>query len=67
MMHRGQMVDERPSLCIVSSFKMAERIVNVEWQNDDGLRDDLRNYVLQNFKRKEILDFMKIIANALGA
>jgi hypothetical protein len=37
---------------------MAERIVNAEWQNDDGLRDDLRNYVLQNFKRKEILDFM---------
>ena len=33
--------------------------MNVEWQNDDGLRDDLRNYVLQNFKRKEILDFMK--------
>ena len=32
--------------------------MNVEWQNDDGLRHDLRNYVLQNFKRKEILDFM---------
>ena len=44
--------------CIVYSFKMAERIVNVEWQNDDGLQDDLQNYVLQNFKRKEILDFM---------
>lgn len=36
-----------------------ERFQNVEWKDDITLRDDLQNYVLQNYRRQEILDFMK--------
>ncbi len=40
-------------------FGSMERFQNVEWKDDVALRDDLRNYVLQNYRRREILDFMK--------
>ena len=36
-----------------------ERFQNVEWKDDITLCDNLRNYVLQNYLRQEILDFMK--------
>ena len=37
---------------------MAERVRNSEWQQDQLLQDDLRKYVLENFTRKEVLDFV---------
>jgi hypothetical protein len=40
-------------------FGSMERFQNVEWKDDVALRDDLSNYVLQNYRRREILDFMK--------
>jgi hypothetical protein len=38
---------------------MAERIHNSDWQEDENLKDDLQRYVMENFRRKEILDFVK--------
>ena len=35
------------------------RIRNSEWEDDADLRNDLEKYVLKNFKREEILDFVK--------
>ena len=35
------------------------RIRNSEWKEDERLKEDLQNYVLQNLKRIEVLDFMK--------
>ncbi len=32
---------------------------NPEWKEDEELEADLKKYVLRNFKRREILDFMK--------
>ena len=34
-------------------------IRNSEWEDDADLRNDLEKYVLKNFKREEILDFLK--------
>ena len=46
------------------------RIRNSEWENDADLRNGLEKYVLKNFKREEILDFVKrdypIYACSLG-
>lgn len=43
--------------------KMAEgqegRIRNNEWQNDAGLKEDLEKYVRKNFRRNEVLDFIR--------
>jgi hypothetical protein len=36
-----------------------ECIRNSEWEDDETLKADLDNYVLQNLSRREILDFMK--------
>ena len=38
---------------------MAERIRNFDWQNDENLKDDLQRYVVENFRQKEILDFVR--------
>ena len=38
---------------------MAERIRNPDLQEDDNLKDDLQRYVVENFRRKEILDFVE--------
>ena len=35
------------------------RIRNSEWEDDADSRNDLEKYVLKNFKREEILDFLK--------
>ena len=35
------------------------RIRNPEWESDEGLKKDLRKYVLENLKRNEVLDFLK--------
>lgn len=32
---------------------------NPEWKEDKELKADLKKYVLRNFKRREILDFME--------
>ena len=32
---------------------------NQAWQDDENLKDDMNSYVAQNFKRKEILDFVR--------
>jgi hypothetical protein len=32
------------------------RIRNLDWQEDEELREDLKRYVLQNLQRKEVLD-----------
>lgn len=37
---------------------MAERIRNPEWEDDEQLKEDLEKFVQQNYRRKEILDFM---------
>ena len=37
----------------------AERIRNSEWKDDNTLSNDLQQYVLQNLRRREILDFMQ--------
>ena len=37
---------------------MAERVRNSDWQQDQYLQDDLKKYVLENFTRKEVLDFV---------
>ena len=37
---------------------MAERVRNSEWQQDQLLQEDLKKYVLENFTRKEVLDFV---------
>ena len=36
----------------------AGRIRNSDWENDEDMRRDLKKYVRQNLRRKEILDFM---------
>ena len=38
--------------------KMAERIRNSDWENDDDLKCNLERYVMQNLSRREILDFV---------
>ena len=35
------------------------RIRNLDWQEDEELREDLQRYVLQNLQRKEVLDFVE--------
>jgi hypothetical protein len=35
------------------------RIRNLDWQEDEELREDLKRYVLQNLQRKEVLDFVQ--------
>ena len=35
------------------------RIRNLDWQEDEELREDLQRYVLQNVQRKEVLDFVE--------
>ena len=37
----------------------AERIRNDEWINDLALKDDLTEYVKRNWRKKEILDFIR--------
>ena len=37
---------------------MAARIRNPDWQEDNELQHDLKQYVLQNLSRGEILDFV---------
>ena len=39
-------------------FKMAERIRNPSWKEDDSLKSSLKTYVSQVLQRKEILNFM---------
>lgn len=38
---------------------MAECIRNSDWQDDEKLNDDLQRYVMENLRRKEVLDFVK--------
>ena len=40
--------------------KMAARVRNKDWQEDQNLRDDLIKYVRQNLGRKEILGLVQI-------
>ena len=35
------------------------RFRNTDWEVDENLETDLRKYVLQNLRRKEILDFVE--------
>ncbi len=37
----------------------AERFQNPEWEEDDELGNDIKKYVMQNLKRKEVLDFLR--------
>ena len=37
---------------------MAGNIRNTDWEEDEQLKNDLNGYVLQNFSRREILDFV---------
>lgn len=37
---------------------MAERMRNLEWENNEALRVDLEKYVCQHLRRYEMLDFM---------
>ena len=50
---------KRFRLYFVKKYVMAERIRNPDWQEDDNLKDDLQRYVVENFRRKEILDFVE--------
>jgi hypothetical protein len=50
---------KRFRLYFVKKYVMAERIRNPDWQEDDNLKDDLQCYVVENFRRKEILDFVE--------
>ena len=34
------------------------RIRNPNWENDENLKADIQKYVLQNFTRREVLDFL---------
>ena len=34
-------------------------LIGWDWKVDDNLKSDLENYVRQNLKRSEILDYMK--------
>lgn len=36
-----------------------ERFQNTDWEDDEQLQNDIKSYVMQNLKRKEILDFVK--------
>ena len=36
-----------------------ERFQNVDWEDDEELRNDIKKYVMQNLKRAEVLDFLK--------
>ena len=38
---------------------MAERVRNLNWKEDEKLKQDLSSYVSQGLKREEILDFVK--------
>ena len=38
--------------------KMATRIGNKSWADDQNLEEALRNYIRQGLQRKEILNFM---------
>lgn len=35
------------------------RARNPEWEDDEQLKEDLQNYVLQNLRRAEVLDFVE--------
>ena len=35
------------------------RVKDISWCEDERLQEDLRNYVGQNMKRKEMFDFQK--------
>ena len=37
---------------------MAGNIRSTDWEEDEQLKNDLNGYVLQNFSRREILDFV---------
>ena len=37
---------------------MASRVRNPDWQEDAELKQDLKQYILQNLSRREILDFV---------
>ena len=39
-------------------IKMATRIRNGTWQEDEALEEDLQLYVSKNLKREEMLDFL---------
>ena len=38
---------------------MTDRIRNSDWEEDGNLRGDLQRYVMENLRRKEVLDFVK--------
>ena len=38
---------------------MAGNIRNSDWEDDEQLKSDIQHYVLQNLKRREILDFVR--------
>ena len=38
---------------------MAQCIRNSDWEDDENLKDDLERFVVENFRRKEVLDFVK--------
>lgn len=40
-------------------IKMAGNIRNSDWEDDEQLKSDIQHYVLQNLKRREILDFVR--------
>ena len=46
---------------------MAARIRNDIWKGDETLSDAIKLYVKQNFKRKELLDFLKRDFNPIYA
>ena len=46
---------------------MAECIRDSDWQNGEKLNDDLQRYVMENLRRKEVLDSLReIIHSMLG-
>ena len=38
---------------------MAGNIRNSDWEDDEQLKSDIQHYVLQNLRRREILDFVR--------
>ena len=38
---------------------MAHRVRNIDWKDDEKLKQELSAYVSQGLKREEILDFVK--------
>ena len=43
----------------VSFFKMTARNNSADWERDEGLEADLNRYVLANYSRREVLDFVR--------